>query len=121
MKNEVLRKKKLMDAQKNHSGALTYIERYHSQSSWQSGEDVARQFAKLTSNTAILNALKEHIRIREVGFGWNDVYIAWSNNGSYFTREELRDQFIYDVPSVEGERGIPPEPKVNFPYRGEQT
>ena len=66
-----------------------------------------------------MDEVKEQIRIRDTGFGWNDVHIAWSNNGRDLTGEELRYQFIDIVLSVEGERGIPPYPKVNFLYRGE--
>ena len=65
--------------------------------------------------------MKEQIIIREIGFGWNCVHISWSKNGRDFTVEELRDQFIYIVIYVEGERDIPPDPKVNLPSRGEQT
>ena len=50
---------------------------------------------------ARVNAVKEQIRIKEIGFGWNDVHIAWSNNGRYFTGEELIDQFIDIFLSVE--------------------
>ena len=49
------------------------------------------------------------------------MHIAWSKNGRDFTVEELRYKFIDIVLSVESERDIPPEPKVNFPSRGEQT
>ena len=47
-------------------------------------------------------------------FGCNDLHIAWSKNGRYFTGEELRYQFIDIVLSIEGERDIPPEPKVKL-------
>ena len=57
----------------------------HSQACWISEEDVARQFAKLTSKPARENAVKEQIRIRKIGFGWNDVHIEWCNIGRDFT------------------------------------
>ena len=59
MKKEVLRKKKLMAAQKEYASALTYIEMYHSQACWRSEEDIALQFEKPTSNTARVNAVKD--------------------------------------------------------------
>ena len=34
MKNEVLRKKKLLAAQKEYASDLTYIEMFHSQACW---------------------------------------------------------------------------------------
>ena len=110
-----------MAEQKEYSSALTYIEMYHSQACWRSEEGVAYQFAKITSNMARVNAVKEQIKIREIGFGWNDVHIAWSNNGRYFAGEELRDQLIDIFLSVEGRRDIPFDPKVNLPSRGERT
>ena len=69
MKKEVRREKKIMAAQKEYDSALTYIGIYHKQACWLSEEDVARQFTKLTSNTSRVNAVKEQIRIREIGFG----------------------------------------------------
>ena len=49
------------------------------------------------------------------------MHITWYNNGRYFTGEELIDKFIEIVLSIEDERDIPPDPKVNFPFRGERT
>ena len=83
---------------------------YHSQACWRSEEDVARQFAKITSNRAGVNAVKEQIKIRVIRFGWNDVHIALSKNWRDFTGEELRYQFIDIVLSFEGERDIRPDP-----------
>ena len=68
-----------------------------------------------------MNAVKEKIRIREIGFGWNDVHIAWSKNGRDYKGEELRYKLIDIVLSVEGERDITYYPKVNLPSRGERT
>ena len=87
MKKEVLRNNKLLATQKEYASALTYIEMYHPQACWRSEEDVARQFAKLTINTARVNAMKEQITIIEIGFGCNNVYIAWYKNGRDFTGE----------------------------------
>ena len=72
---KVLRKNKLMAAQEEYDSALTYIEMYHSQSCWKSEEEVVRKFSKLTSNRARVNAVKEQIRMRGIGFEWNDVHI----------------------------------------------
>ena len=94
---------------------------YHSHACWQSEEDGERQYAKLTSNTTRVSAVKEKIRMTKIGFGWNDVHIAWSKNGRDFKREELRDQFIDIVLSIEGNMDIPPDPKVDLPSRGERT
>ena len=49
------------------------------------------------------------------------MHVAWSNNGRDFTGEKLIYQFIDIVISVEEERDIPPDPKVNLPPRGERT
>ena len=65
--------------------------------------------------------MKEQIRIREIGFGWNNLHIAWSKNGRYSTVEELRYQFIDIVLSADVKKDIHHEPKVNLPSRGERT
>ena len=70
---------------------------------------------------AIVNAVKEQIRIREIGFGWKDVHTAWSKKWEGFQRRRTKRSFIYIVLYIEGERYIPPETKENFPSRGEQT
>ena len=111
MEKEVLRKKKLLDSKKEYASALTYIGMYHSQACWRSEEDVARQFVKITSNTARVNAVKDHIRIRDIAFGWNDVHIALSKNGRYFTGEKLRNKFIDIVISFESKRDTLLSPK----------
>ena len=49
------------------------------------------------------------------------MHIAWSKNERDFKGEELRDQLIDIILSVEGERDIPPETKVNLLSRGKQT
>ena len=49
------------------------------------------------------------------------MHTAWSKNVRYFTGEEIIDKFIEIVLSIEEERDICPEPKVNFPFRGERT
>ena len=64
MKKELLWENKFLAAQKEYASDLTYIEMYHSQDCWRSEEDVARQFAKLRSNKARVNAVKEQIIIR---------------------------------------------------------
>ena len=74
---------------------------------------------KTTSKTARVNAVKEQIRVREIGYGGGNFHISWSKTGRYFTEEELRYQLIDSVLSVEGERDIPPDPKVDLPSRGE--
>ena len=70
---------------------------------------------------AKINAVKEHIKIIEIGFGCHDVHIGWYKNGRYFTGEKIRNKFIEIVISFESKSDIPPEPRVNFPSRCERT
>eukprot|EP00957_Ditylum_brightwellii_P158419 12057475-Ditylum_brightwellii.AAC.1 len=60
----MLRKNKLIAAQKEYVDSLAYIDMYHSPTCWCTGADARREFAKLRSETARREALKEQIWIR---------------------------------------------------------
>lgn len=83
-KQEALREKKLLAAQQEYANALTYIDMFHSTAGWRTVKDARREFAKLTSETARREGLKEQFRMRKVGFGWDDVDCSWSENGIFF-------------------------------------
>jgi len=81
-----------------------------------------RAFCELGSKTAKTEAVKEHIRIRVPGFGWEDLHHPWSERGVEYTPEQLLDHLIQTIISEESpwKSGIPSVPVVDLPSRGER-
>ena len=88
-KHDLLKKMKLMKAQQLYINALTYIEMYHSPVEWKTKPEALEVFSKLTSKTAKLEAIKNQIRIRVLGFGWTDLHISWSKDSIHKSPEQL--------------------------------
>ena len=70
-----------MGAQERYANALTYIEIFYSPAGWQTKPKAVSEFEKLTSKSSKLAAVKDQIRIRVLGFGWEDLHYAWSKDG----------------------------------------
>ena len=49
---------------------------FHSPAGWQTKPKALSEFEKLTSKSSKLAALKDQIRIRVLGFGWEDLHYA---------------------------------------------
>ena len=117
-KKQILRKKKVLNAQRDYIKSLIYIEMYHSCNCWKSGHDVDREFSTLVSKNSKINALQEQIRIRVVGFGWKDLSHPWSKDGRDYTPEELKLHLVTIIIPEQAKRRIPATPSVNMPTRG---
>ena len=76
-----------------------------------------KRVAKLSSYSARLEAAKEKIRIRVLGFGWDDLHHVWSKDGYSYTPEELRDYLINIIIPQQKKRGVPDKPTMNLPSR----
>ena len=114
----MVRKKKLATAQCAYIKSLIYIEMYHSCNCWKSRHDVDREFSTLVSKNSKINAIKEQIRIRVVGFGWKDLSHPWSKDGREYTLEELKLHLVTIIIPEQAKRRIPATPSVNMPTRG---
>ena len=68
-KKQILWQKKMLACQKEYGNKLTYIEMANSPAFWKTKIIANREFKNLPSETARLNAVKEQIRIRIIGFG----------------------------------------------------
>ena len=86
-----------MAAQREYANALTYIDMYHSSACWKTSSNIRKEFSNLTSVTAKKDAMKEQIRIRVLGFGWDDLHHPWSKGGVDYTPELLRDYLIATI------------------------
>jgi hypothetical protein len=71
---------------------------------------------KLTSDTAKREALKDQIRIRTLGLGWDDCHHPWTHAGVAYTPEELATH-LKGIITKHQTRVVPKKPKVQAPTR----
>ena len=105
-------------ATESYIDAIYYHEMYKSVARWKTISEVKRELKKLKSKTAKLNALKENIRMRVIGFGWKDFATPWSKNGEEFTALYLTSH-LEKIIIYEGRNKIPKKPPVELPKRKE--
>ncbi len=116
-KQDLLRNKKILAVQKEYSNALTYIDMFHSPACWRTKNDAQKAFESLRSKAARMEAIKEQIRIRVIGFGWKDHHHAWSNYGVEYHPEDLFRHLIQKIIPEQTKRGIPEKPNMELPSR----
>ena len=75
------------------------------------------EFLKLKSKTAKLDAVKEQIKIRVLGFGWDDLHIPWSSSGIHQSPEQLLTYLIDTLIPAQTTRIVPETPKITLPSR----
>ena len=81
--------------------------------------EVQKQIKSLPSiKTAKFNALKENLRMRNTGFGWKKVDIAWSKNCRHYTVNKLTERLIKNI-NLEDAEGleIPPHLTIDTSSR----
>jgi len=91
---------------------LYYHDMYFSPRRLQNAAAVDELLGKLTSKAAKLNEIKEQIRIRVLGLGWEDLHHAWSQNGKPYSVEILAHHLKNKIIPEEGKRIIPTKPPV---------
>ena len=91
---------------------------YHSDTAcWKTATQVRREFSKLQSKTAKLNAVKEQHRVWTEGLAWVDLHHPWSENGVDFPPEHLRDHLINTILPQQRKCTIPSKPELEMPSR----
>ena len=116
-KIELLKKKKMEAASVACIDQLYYFEMYHSPRCWKTAEAVDDGLEYLASNTAKLEEIKEQIRIRVLGLGWQDLHHPWSKNGVQYSAEQLASHLKDKIIPEESRRSIPVESPVTLPER----
>jgi hypothetical protein len=120
-KNDMLRAKKMIAAQRKYANALTFIDMYHSNACWSTLTIARRRFSELTSETARKEAVKDQIRLRVIGFGWSDLHHPWSKDGADYSGNDLLDHLIKEIIPQQKKRDIPEAPPVDLPSRGDRV
>ncbi len=103
----------MLACQKEYGNKLTYIEMANSPAFWKTKTIAKREFKNLASQTARLNAVKEQIRIRIIGFGWQDLHHPWCQEGHTYTANELLQYLTDTLIPEQTRRGIPTSPTMN--------
>ena len=116
-KQDSLRARKHHAVQEKYTRALTYIDMYHSPACWRTKSDAKKEFKKLESKTARLDAVKEQQRIRVIGFGWDDLHHPWSVDGDECSPEQLRDHLINKIIPEQSKQRIPEKTTMELPSR----
>ena len=79
---DILREKRLNVAQREYANALTFIDMYYSPSCWKDVDKCRKGFDALESKITKIDAVKEELWIKTVGFGWKNLYHPWSKGGT---------------------------------------
>jgi hypothetical protein len=81
-KEEIIERKSLQKAQEGLVELSYYWEMCNSNVCWRGNPNIVQKmWAWLKSDTAKLEALKENIRMRVVGFVWKQFAVSWSHKG----------------------------------------
>jgi hypothetical protein len=80
-------------------------------------------YSKLTSIKSQNEVVKEKIRIRVIGFGWDDLHHPWSKGGVDYLPEQLKDHLINKIilEQSENKRSILDVLTVNIPSCGDRN
>ena len=125
-KEELASEKGRESASESYIDALYYFEMWGSAACWKTTTKADEEYAKLTSKSAQLEALKEQIRIRVEGLGWSELSCAWSKNGVQFLPDELM-KHLKMLLAEQAKRPIPLKPPVaglarkELPVLGKRT
>ena len=95
---------------KKYIDALYYNEMFYSASCWNTTAAVDRELKEMNIRSSKLQSLMEHIRMRVICLGWEDLSMNWSNNGKAFTPEELA-YHLKMIVSKQRSRSIPTKPQ----------
>ena len=111
-KLKVLQTEQLKELEKNEEKyilAMDYYERGCSERRWKSIKEAKEIYRQLSSEAKRLNAVKEQILIRKIGFGLVECSHPWSREGRQYSSKELLAHLTNMVIPLEITRGIPLE------------
>lgn len=91
---------------------LYYHDMYYSERRLRSAAAVDEMLGQLKSKTAKLDEIKEQIRIRVLGLGWEDLHHPWSKDGKEYSVDILADWLKNKIIPEEDKRPIPEKPPV---------
>lgn len=117
LKKEVLLNNRLEAATKDYVDKLHYRSMFDSAACWKNCKQVDVELKKIKTVSGKKEALKDQIRIRVLGLGWEDCHHAWSHGGTEYTPEELANHLKDGIIQKHKGRKIPKKPPVDLPTR----
>ena len=115
-KENILFDQTILDVGEIYIDVLYYNEMFHYAMCWNTAAAVEREMKNLNSKSSNLIDLKENIRMRVIGLGWEDLRTHWSNNGKASTTEEITLHLKILV-SKHQSCSIPTKPPVLLPVQ----
>ena len=104
----------LENAKESHQLALFYHEMYHLPVCWKDEEQVDKGLKRIKGKGKRLDALKENIKLRVIGFGWKEFKHAWSKDGHPYSEEHLAAH-LKSIIRTEKTTVIPDMPYIEIP------
>ena len=126
LKVEIAKEKILQKATENYIEAVYYNRMYRSDACWKTVREVSNGVKKLNTKKDKYEALKENIKIRVIGFGWDQFHQAWSKDGNPYSIEFLAEK-LKDIIRKSKKLEIPEKPPIDIqnrkslPSLGERT
>jgi hypothetical protein len=117
IREELIRERNDKKMTEDYIDAFYYHKMYNSDACNKSSPRVInRELKKLTSEAAKYTAIKENIRMRDKGLGWDWCEHAWSKNGTKYTVFELA-KHLQMIIKKEKSLVIPNKPPLIAPAR----
>ena len=116
-KEEMIEKKSLGKAEEALVEASYYWDMYFSDVCWKGKQSIVKtMLARLRSESAKVEALKENIRMRVLGLGWKQFAITWSQKG---VRRSVDELAMHLKMIIREERKLTPptDPALEMPKR----
>ena len=126
-KEELLREKGCADAAEDFINSLIYYNMSHSPACWKTNAEMNNNLNKMKFKKDQLQALKDNINIRVIGYNWKQFEITWSINGRMKSVDELKDHLKNILRYEKQQKNLPaePQPKVqgtnNLPILGKRS
>ena len=116
-KADVLKELNLNKTKEDLLEATYYYKMYFSYACWKGNKKLVKQnLNKLKSKTAKLEALKENIRMRVKGCGFEEAHITWSFRRKQRSVNELAKKLEWVI-EWEKDQEVPLEPRIELPQR----
>jgi hypothetical protein len=117
MKEEIIKEKGLQKSMEEHIDAQYYHRMWNSDACWKDDpKNVTKELKKIKSESGKMHGVKENLKIRYIGFGWDWCRHAWSKDGRKYTVYELAKHLQWVI-KKEKHEDIPTEPPIKMPQR----
>jgi hypothetical protein len=116
-KSKLIAEQKLEKAEEHYIDACCYFQQYNSPRCWNIISKARREYNKLTTKKDKLYFVKEQIKIRNLGLGWEKAHHAWSIKGCNFNPDELFAHLVGTVIPLRLTESIPTQPPVKLQTR----